>query len=567
MGGAVSSGQNNDELVNNLMESGYIRTKKVEQVFRAVDRADYVLSSYREGAYKDLAWKHGNIHLSAPCIYSEVLEGLSLEPGLSFLNLGSGTGYLSTMAGLLLQQHGTNHGIELHEDCLKYAYERLEEFKQKSLALNEFDFCEPLFIQGNCLSIIPGRQYDRVYCGAACPESHEAFIKQLVRVGGILVMPYKDQLLRVQRVDEDTWLQYTMLPVSFATLVVPPPSEHNLLHLPECNPLSLQELCRGRIRHRLRQNIWCEHADLESKKPILPPHQRQSTQQRTLRRFVIPIFEESDEALTDDEQEISGRARFLLNVDAHPGEAITTTLQLVRAVIQPNQNDSQSPENQLVERVSNELADINEDIRDATVNVSYLERPQQRWEPSVRNPASGTSADDSTSAGHSSTTSADNANNDNNNRERSKRDAEKLVTAYSNMSESESDAEQESAFVQRKKIPKSEKTENSSTMRDVSFNNEEGSSSSNTTHSEITDTTDASDTTMDVDSPEIGNYKPPYRNTYGARATSKNSTSREDVTIAHYIDSNAFATYMKEKIQQLPLPFSVKLYMNYNRKL
>lgn len=104
MGGAVSSGQDNDELVDNLMISGYIKTKKVEQVFRAVDRADYVLSSCREGAYKDLAWKHGNIHLSAPCIYSQVLEGLSLEPGLSFLNLGSGTGYLSTMAGLILRK-------------------------------------------------------------------------------------------------------------------------------------------------------------------------------------------------------------------------------------------------------------------------------------------------------------------------------------------------------------------------------------------------------------------------------------------------------------------------------
>lgn len=84
---------------------------------------------------------------------------------------------------------------------------------------------------GNCLSVIPGRQYDRVYCGAACPESHEAFIKQFVRIGGILVMPYKDQLLRVQRMDEDIWTQYTMLPVSFATLVIPPASEHNLFHL------------------------------------------------------------------------------------------------------------------------------------------------------------------------------------------------------------------------------------------------------------------------------------------------------------------------------------------------
>lgn len=105
MGGAFSNGQDNDELVDNLVDYGYIRSKKIEQVFRAVDRGDYFLSSHKDIAYKDLAWKHGNIHLSAPCIYCEVMEELALAPGLSFLNLGSGTGYLSTMAGLLLSEH------------------------------------------------------------------------------------------------------------------------------------------------------------------------------------------------------------------------------------------------------------------------------------------------------------------------------------------------------------------------------------------------------------------------------------------------------------------------------
>ncbi|XP_077255290.1 protein-L-isoaspartate O-methyltransferase domain-containing protein 1 [Temnothorax americanus] len=564
MGGAVSCGQDNDELVDNLMSSGYIRTKKVEQVFRAIDRADYVLSAYREGAYKDLAWKHGNIHLSAPCIYSEVLEGLSLEPGLSFLNLGSGTGYLSTMAGLLIKRHGVNHGIELHEDCLRYAYERLEEFKQTSLALNEFDFCEPVFIQGNCLSIIPGKQYDRVYCGAACPESHEAFIKQFVRVGGILVMPYKDQLLRMQRVDENSWLQNTMLPVSFATLVIPPSSEHNLFHLPEYNPLSLQELCRGRIRHHLRHNIWLEHPELETVKPVLPVQQRSTAQQHTLRRFVIPIFEESDEALTDDEQEISGRARFLLNAhlaDAQPGEAITTSLQLVRAVIQPNQNGEDSEETQ---RVLNLHA--HESTRDIGVNTDFPVR-QQRRKSAARNAVSSTSTDD-TSAGHSSSVATDTNDNNNGAEERSKRDAERSsVAAYSNMSDSDSDsdAEQENAFVQRKKIAKREKTD-SGIVDDANFSNDDSSSSSNTNHSDsdITDTTDAGDA-MDVDLPEIAIYKSCGGN--ACSRTSRGSNTGKDITVAHYIDSNAFAVYMKDKIEQLPLPFSIKLYMNYNRKL
>lgn len=102
MGGAVSAGHDHDDLIDKLKDANYVKTPSVEGVYRAVDRAFYFLPECQDSAYKDLAWKKGNIHLSAPCIYAEVLESLSLEPGLSFLNLGSGTGYLSTMVGLVL---------------------------------------------------------------------------------------------------------------------------------------------------------------------------------------------------------------------------------------------------------------------------------------------------------------------------------------------------------------------------------------------------------------------------------------------------------------------------------
>ncbi|XP_056279349.1 protein-L-isoaspartate O-methyltransferase domain-containing protein 1-like [Pseudoliparis swirei] len=140
MGGAVSAGEDNDELVDNLKEAYYIRSARVERAFRAVDRADYYLEDYRDHAYKDLAWRHGQIHLSAPCIYSEVMEALDLHPGLSFLNLGSGTGYLSTMVGLILGPLGVNHGMELHPDVVLYAAQRLERFIRTSSSFDKFEY-------------------------------------------------------------------------------------------------------------------------------------------------------------------------------------------------------------------------------------------------------------------------------------------------------------------------------------------------------------------------------------------------------------------------------------------
>ena len=71
MGGAVSSGENNDALVDNLIRADYMKCPEVERVFRAVDRAFYYTEEDKQTAYKDLAWKNKNLHLSAPCIYSQ----------------------------------------------------------------------------------------------------------------------------------------------------------------------------------------------------------------------------------------------------------------------------------------------------------------------------------------------------------------------------------------------------------------------------------------------------------------------------------------------------------------
>ena len=56
----MSSGRDNEELVDNLCYEDYICSPDVERVFRMIDRADYM--SFREEddrieAYEDHAWR------------------------------------------------------------------------------------------------------------------------------------------------------------------------------------------------------------------------------------------------------------------------------------------------------------------------------------------------------------------------------------------------------------------------------------------------------------------------------------------------------------------------------
>lgn len=118
--------------------------------------------------------------------------------GLSFLNIGSGTGYFSCLAGYILQNHGINHGVELHEDLVRFAKGRVEEYLQFCPAIAH-DICMPKFVAGNCFRLDPsGCNYDRVYCGAACPPNKVPLILALTKIGGFAIIPCRNKVWSVQ---------------------------------------------------------------------------------------------------------------------------------------------------------------------------------------------------------------------------------------------------------------------------------------------------------------------------------------------------------------------------------
>lgn len=159
-------GRDHQDLVDRLKGNEVIRTDNVERAFRLTDRALFVpyaasaraaaaraaagedeadeeseenaatveidpehmprataaeLAAAKEQAYMDAPVRIGLVHVSAPHMYALVLERLHLQPGMSFLNLGSGSGWLSCMAALLVGSNGISHGVEINSPVVEHA--------------------------------------------------------------------------------------------------------------------------------------------------------------------------------------------------------------------------------------------------------------------------------------------------------------------------------------------------------------------------------------------------------------------------------------------------------------
>ena len=96
---------NNAEMVANLTRNGDITTPEAMAAFSNVDRGHFIdlpAGTTEETRFRNNPFRNGIQHLSAPGIYATALEALELREGLSFLNVCSGTGYLSALASQIL---------------------------------------------------------------------------------------------------------------------------------------------------------------------------------------------------------------------------------------------------------------------------------------------------------------------------------------------------------------------------------------------------------------------------------------------------------------------------------
>jgi len=148
-------------------------------------------------AHRDQPIREGHVHISAPHIYGYVLEALDLTPNssLSFLNIGSGTGYLSCIAAHLLGPTGICYGVEISKEAVEHCLASVQRYKAANPDTTDM-YPHMEFVHGNGMHIdasvgesLVG--YDRIYVGSSIERSTLIQLASLLRPGGVLVGPRK----------------------------------------------------------------------------------------------------------------------------------------------------------------------------------------------------------------------------------------------------------------------------------------------------------------------------------------------------------------------------------------
>lgn len=144
---------------------------------------------------------------------------MPLEAGMSFLNVGSGTGYFNSIVSELVGDQATNHGVDIWPETVAHAEHRCRLLGKHTIE----------FMVGNVyqLNVNNTTRYDRIYLGA-CANSKSKYLYRLLEVGGILIGPFQvghtQQLRRVVRQTETQFSVEILGSVQFASLVEPSPT-------------------------------------------------------------------------------------------------------------------------------------------------------------------------------------------------------------------------------------------------------------------------------------------------------------------------------------------------------
>ncbi|MEA2076935.1 MAG: protein-L-isoaspartate(D-aspartate) O-methyltransferase [Candidatus Marinimicrobia bacterium] len=196
-----------EKMVKLLKEYG-IRDRRVLDAFLTIPRHHFIPENEHERSYRDQALPIGcGQTISQPYVIALMLELLELKPQHKVLEIGSGSGYVTSLLSLLVKKIT---GIELEEELANRSKKALQKLKIDNVDI----FCKDGHVGHKARA-----PYDAILLSAAPESLPEGLLSQLKPQGKLILPVGKfDQLLVLYEQKDGEWKGKVITDVHFVPL-------------------------------------------------------------------------------------------------------------------------------------------------------------------------------------------------------------------------------------------------------------------------------------------------------------------------------------------------------------
>jgi protein-L-isoaspartate(D-aspartate) O-methyltransferase len=213
----------NLELVEELVDLGYLKTPDLIEAFRVIDRGDFVSSEMKKYAYHNDPLPIGHEQtISQPLTVAFMLELLDLRAGDKVLEIGAGSGWQTTLISKIIEHE---EGISQDKDG-RYgiiALERIDSLAQKAIDnISKYGFVEKGVAKIINFDGTKGYEteapFDKIIAAASAKEIPESWKQQLI-IGGRIVAPVGNSIVVLDKTGKSEFKKREFHGFAFVPLI------------------------------------------------------------------------------------------------------------------------------------------------------------------------------------------------------------------------------------------------------------------------------------------------------------------------------------------------------------